>query len=116
MKTVEQKQKELDALTDKVRALRKEIENDAKEKYKHLIGRCFKSESGNYFLITDIVSEYDGDIHVKGIGLHSNYVPIRFDAFSFITEADLKELEIPREEFSKEFDKVVEQIKKDIGI
>lgn len=114
--TVKQKQKELDALTDKVRALRKEIENDAKEKYKHLIGRCFKSENGNYFLITDIESEDYGDVHVKGIGLYSNYVPIRFKAYTFITEDGLKELEITREEFSKEFDKVVEQIKKDIGI
>lgn len=106
MKTAEEKQKE--------------INDDIKVKYKHLIGKCFKPNDHTYFMIRSIREVCKSDITVEGLATHTHLkdrqTPMKFDAFSFITEADLKELEIPREKFSREFDKVVEQIKRDIGI
>lgn len=120
MKTVEEKQKEINDLSDKMRELRGEIQNDIKVKYKHLIGKCFKPNDHTYFMIRSIREVYKSDITVEGLAIHTHLkdrqTPMKFNAFSFLTEDDLKETQITKEEFSKQLDKVVAEIKKEVGL
>ena len=92
-------------LEEQLAKARKEAEQDGIEKYKHLIGKCFRRAYTSFELVTGIVSSDEDDVTYDCISIYINpeYVEatVRVDTSSYgsIEIRDIELYQIPKEGF-----------------
>lgn len=118
MKTVEEKQNEINSLSKRMRDLEDEVKQDILNEYKHLIGVCFNASDETYIKITSIEDVDEEDIRIKGFGISftKDVLPIRFEIYSYVTVKFIIDNQISKARFSILLDLAVERIKEEYGI
>ena len=94
-------------LEEQLAKARREAEQDGIEKYKHLIGKCFRRAYTSFELVTDIFSSDEDEITYDCISIYINpeYVEsavcVDTNAYGSIEIRDIELYQIPKEDFDE---------------
>ena len=92
-------------LEEQLAKARKEAEQDGIEKYKHLIGKCFRRAYTSFELVTDIFSSDDEDVTYNCVKIYidpryeDSRVDIDTNSYGTIEINELESKQISRAEF-----------------
>ena len=94
-------------LEEQLAKARKEAEQDGIEKYKHLIGKCFRRAYTSFELVTDISSSDDEEVTYNCVAIYikpkyvESAVCVDTNAYGSIEIRDIELYQIPKEDFDE---------------